>query len=328
MDDLIYRLEFEAQKLVADFPPRLSDRNKQVVFGMSSPPGAIHSGAISVSRWKQMTLPEVFSRSMARPAFEMREDYFTYDAGTRDRCEWHLNFAHYDLFCAYGGRLFAQDEMQVAEHPALASLRHALLDSGSAALTVEHGVATPILIMNVERRCAVATEPNLEMGRPYGLYGNQFSSATEQVIRKATQVLVPPTTSNIIAMEAPAGGTGRYTHQEIEFILATAYTGFSAAVSESRQNISPNVQTVIHTGYWGCGAYGGNRALMPLLQMVAACCAEVDVLVFHTGGDSGSYQKSAGTFANIVPLNRTVKTNDLIAGIKRLGYTWGISDGN
>lgn len=328
MNDPIYRLEFDAQKLVADFPPRLSHPNKHIVFQMSSPPGAVHSGSLSVVRWQQMPLPDALSRSMARPVFEKREDYFTYDAGTRERCEWHLNFAHHDLFCAYGGRLFAQDEMQVAEHPALASLRHALLDSGYAPLTVECGLATPILISNVERRCAVATEPNAEMGRPYGLYGNQFSCASEQVIRRATRVLIPPTYSNIIAMEAPACSSGRYTHQEIEFILSTAYTGFRAAVVESRRNVSPDVQTIIHTGYWGCGAYGGNRELMPLLQMVAASCAEVDVLVFHTGADSSGYQRSAGAFANIVPPNSTVRTKDLIADIASHGYLWGISDGN
>jgi hypothetical protein len=51
--------------------------------------------------------------------------------------EWYLNFAHYNLFCAYGGSLFAQDEMQVAEHPPLCSLREALLDSNIKPLTVE-----------------------------------------------------------------------------------------------------------------------------------------------------------------------------------------------
>ena len=35
--------------------------------------------------------------------------------------EWHLNFAHSDLFEVYGGSLFAQDEKQAAVPP-----RHAL----------------------------------------------------------------------------------------------------------------------------------------------------------------------------------------------------------
>lgn len=116
--------------------------------------------------------------------------------------------------------------------------------------------------MGVERRCVVATDANPAEGRPYGLYGNSFSQATEDAIRQATEVLDPPTMSNILAMEAPACGAGRYTREQIEFVLSTAVTGFSAAVSESKRKVSPDVQTVIHTGFWGCGAYGGNRELI------------------------------------------------------------------
>lgn len=37
--------------------------------------------------------------------------------------EWYPNFAHSNLFCAYAGTLLAQDELQVVECPALASIR-------------------------------------------------------------------------------------------------------------------------------------------------------------------------------------------------------------
>ncbi len=328
MNDPIYRREFDAHKLMAAYPPRLNNHNKQVVFEMSSPRGANHSGKISVARWRQMPLPDAFSRNTTCPKFELREDYFTYDSNTHERCDWYLNFAHYDLFCAYGGPLFAQDEMQVTEHPALGSLRHALLDSGDDPLTVENGVATPILIMGVERRCVVATDINRDEGRPYGLYGNHFSRASEQAIRQATRILNPPTTSNIIAMEAPACGNGRYTREQIEYVLSTTFTGFRAAVYESRRNVSQQVQTAIHTGYWGCGAYGGNRELMPLLQMIAACCSDIDVLIFHTGGDSRGYAQSVKTFAEILPTDVNMNTSDLLARIEGIGYTWGVSDGN
>lgn len=328
MNELIYRQDFKAQKLVASYPPQLYDRNKKVVFEMSLPHGATHSGTISVTRWQQMPLPETIERNRLSPSFELRENYFTYESVSNESVDWHLNFAHYDLFCAYDGPLFAQDEMQVAEHPALASLRHALIDSEYAPLTVENGVATPILIRGVERRCAIATDVNPDEKRPYGLYGNQFARASEEAIRLATRVLDPPTVSNIIAIEAPAYGEGRYSQEQIKFVLSTAFTGFRAAVYESRRGVSPSVQTVIHTGYWGCGAYGGNRELMPLLQMIAACWAEVDVLVFHTGGDSGGYAQSVKTLAEILPPDVNVNTDDLIARIEGIGYTWSVSDGN
>lgn len=328
MNDLIYRLEFEAQKLVTAYPAQLHDHNKSVLFEMASPDGATHAGTISVTRWKQMPLPETIERHPASPSFVLRDDYFLYEPSRGERIDWYLNFAHFDLFCAYGSPLFAQDEMQVAEHPALASLRHALLDSEYTPSTVENGIATPILIMDVERRCAVATDPNSDLGRPHGLYGNNFSQASEEAIRRATQVLEPPTRSNILAMEAPAGGVGRYSRKEIEQILCTAFTGFRAAVYESRRDASPNVQTVVHTGYWGCGAYGGNRELTPLLQMIAASCAGVDEFVFHTGGDADGYAQSARTLEEVFPVGRTANTRELVTLIHEKGYEWGVSDGN
>jgi len=36
---------------------------------------------------------------------------------------WYINFADSDVFRYYGGTLFAQDESQCLEHPALCSLR-------------------------------------------------------------------------------------------------------------------------------------------------------------------------------------------------------------
>jgi hypothetical protein len=47
----------------------------------------------------------------------------------------------------------------------------------------------------------------------------------------------------------------------IEFVLATAFTGFSAARLESAR-LNPSPVVAIHTGFWGCGAFGGNRVLM------------------------------------------------------------------
>ena len=44
----------------------------------------------------------------------------------QDVVEWHVNFADPHLFVAYAAGLFAQDEMQVAEHPGLAALKQAL----------------------------------------------------------------------------------------------------------------------------------------------------------------------------------------------------------
>ena len=46
-------------------------------------------------------------------------------------------------------------------------------------------------------------------------------------------------------------------------------------------------RVVVHTGHWGCGAFGGNRVLMALLQVVAARMAGLERLVFHAGAPGG-----------------------------------------
>ena len=45
----------------------------------------------------------------------------------------------------------------------------------------------------------------------------------------------------------------------------TLIAGFRAAVLESDGNA-----VVVHTGFCGCGAFGGHRVLMAMLQLVAA----------------------------------------------------------
>ena len=49
------------------------------------------------------------------PSFELREDFFTYDASFPGWVDWYLNFADYDLFCAYGGPLFAFSDSAIID---------------------------------------------------------------------------------------------------------------------------------------------------------------------------------------------------------------------
>ena len=59
-----------------------------------------------------------------RPKIDHAKHFYQYKPSTDAKeVEWYINFADSSLFFAYGTALFAQDEMQVAEHPSLASLR-------------------------------------------------------------------------------------------------------------------------------------------------------------------------------------------------------------
>jgi Poly (ADP-ribose) glycohydrolase (PARG) len=336
MDDcshsLICRHTFKAQDLVDAYPPKLHNANKKIVYKIACPTGCTHSGQLMFSRWSAMPLPQVLSPSKYQTKLDEQEGYFGYEPSQDStQVEWYLNFAHYDLFCAYGGALFAQDEMQVAEHPALGSLREALLDRDIKPLTVEKEQPTPILIRGVERRCAIATDNNPRQGRPHGLYGNNFARATLEAIKQATQPLDPPTITNIIAMEAPSGGYGSYTMEEIEYILTTAFTGFLAARIESQLEMAQQASVLIHTGFWGCGAYGGNRILMALLQLLAARLSQVNCLIFHTDGFAGN--QALANAQRILDQclgsdDLEVRVPDLIKEIYRMEFQWGVSDGN
>jgi hypothetical protein len=52
---------------------------------------------------------------------------------------------------------------------------------------------------------------------------------------------------------------------------------------QSSSRGSPNsFRTIIHTGWWGCGAYGNNRQMMLITQILAAHWAQIDGIIFHT----------------------------------------------
>ena len=139
---------------------------------------------------------------------------------------------------------------------------------------------------------------------------------------------VPPST---IKMEAPPGGCGRYTRQEIEYILTTAFTGFAAARLESWQVSPQPAEVVVHTGFWGCGAYGGNRILMALLQLFGARLSRLDRLVFHTGDEAGSqaYSTASQTFQQVVQCgSQPRQVPDMVSQIESMGFQWGVGDGN
>lgn len=57
----IFSWSVEAQKLVDTYAPKVHNSNKKLVFSISSPKGAKHSGTINVSKWRDIPLPQKFS---------------------------------------------------------------------------------------------------------------------------------------------------------------------------------------------------------------------------------------------------------------------------
>lgn len=327
----LQRRSYEAAELVRQHPPLLRNENKQVLFAIASPAGAVHSGRIEYSRWPEIPLRpprEVDPAGAARLAV-VRDGFYDYrpvlDPGVG--VEWHVNFADPNLFYAYGSALFAQDEIQVAEHPVLGSLREALVAEGQPTTTIANGRPTPVLVMGAERRVRIKTAPGTESGGPSWLYGMAFARATADAVREATTRVDPPTISNIIAIVAPYGGRGRYQREQIGLAISTAYSGFRAAVLESRRTAGPDALVAVHSGFWGCGAFGGNRVMMTLVQLLAADMAGVARLVFHVGDPSG--RTSVERALALTPdLATATSETDLIGRADALGLVWGVSDGN
>ena len=243
------RRAIDAGELVRAYPPVLGHAHKRMVTELC---GLQTTGTLVVSRWRAGEL--VPARRDTEVIAE--RGHYRYDAASDG--VWHVNFADPALFVAYGSALLAQDELQCLEHPVLGSVRE-LLARERHAWTEERGVATPVLVSGAERRCALDTRK---------LYGNGFAAASHAEVRDALELIAPATRTNLIAIAAPAGGSGAYTREDLDQILVTAYTGFAAAVAES-ERLWPGTPVEVRTGFWGCGAFGGNRHVMTILQLAA-----------------------------------------------------------
>jgi hypothetical protein len=317
----LLRRDYDAATLVRDHPPRLRHPYKRLVYELCG--GAATRGPIAVTRWMAAALPAV---TVLAPT-ETVAMSGTYDYAGDDRGVWHVNFADPQLFVAYASAVLAQDELQAAEHPVLGAIREALLAEGQLALTEDATGATPVLVAGAERRCTIETAPTREPGREHGLYGNRFAAAPAEVVRRAIRVHPQPGRTNLVAIAAPVG-SGRYTRAQIEQILVTAYTGFSAAVRETAR-LWPSAAAEIRTGFWGCGAFGGNRQVMAILQLLAARLAGIARLRFYVFDDAGRASFTAGAAA----LDRVLAESgeplgDVLERITGLAYEWGTSDGN
>lgn len=323
------RLEYDEEGLMALHPPVWRHPNKVAVFDVACPPGTVHRGRLCYTRWPALPVPDAIDPAAVPADVVERPGFYDYvpvlEPGTG--IEWHVNFADPHLFVAYGSSLFAQDELQVAEHPALGALKEALAADRHAAMTVDAGSPTPVLVTGVPRRCAVSTTPDPGAGRPDGLYGAAFSRATPRMIRDACVRIEPPTLTNVLAVAAPRGGRGAYRRDEIVAVLTTAYTGFRAVVAESSRAMGPGAAVAVHSGFWGCGAFGGNRTLMALLQWIAADMARLDLLVLHTADPAGRTAYAAAVDRRDELARAGVSdTAELIDRVQAMGFEWGVGD--
>lgn len=88
---------------------------------------------------------------------------------------------------------------------------------------------------------------------------------------------------------------------------------------------------IIHTGAWGTGAYGGNRVVMVLLQVLAAACAGAGAIVYHAFDKPGkeAFDLAMVLLAQLLPdSEQQVTLSSFFSSLEKQKLCWGLSDGN
>lgn len=239
-----------------------------------------------------------------------------------------MNFADPKLFGYYGGPMFAQDEIQVFEHPILGSIREYLLDGTEEgmkpwALTLRDGqphTPTPYLIEQAPQWQKVDTTPRLPLGGMGMIYGHNFSTAPDEEVEAGIKVVDEDIRNNIMACSAIVG-SGQYSYEDIEIQFKTLLCAFKSAKEISTEK---GKKCVIHGGMWGCGAFGGNPELMLFLQICAAGVCGVDELVLHAVDDD-AYEDALDMYLD---MNDEMSLDGIIMMLYDNEYYWGQGDGN
>jgi len=273
--NVLGRATYSVVELLDSHPLKFTCENKSTVYEkcLQSQTDPHSTDPLIFLRTQARPLPSTIDLLTLRASYErvqVHAGVFQYERAEENVHEWHMNFADKHLFGYWSGALFAQDEMQVLEHPVLAALQLELLEielrshtnggknKGLQPYTRDGRGATPCLVQNVPRLCAIDT------AGPTPIYGNAFAQVSSEAVLAQTSCFGAPANpvrlSNILALEAPKPSQGTYTLSQIADILTTAYSGYLAAraasVESSTRQQAPLDVVRIHTGHWGCGAYG------------------------------------------------------------------------
>lgn len=323
--------------LIKNYPPKFSNHIKADFYKAAVFEHKDIKGTLNVY---QCTFNREFSSdnflTFSDINISSEKQYFNYKDCTsaENKSVWYLNFADSNLFGFYGSNLFAQDEIQTLEHPLLCSLKEYLLKNRVKSIepkTVYLNKAndlcypTPVLIEDVPYWISVDTKPVLDDGNIGNLYGNNFALASEEEIAAGIQLFDGDIKSNIIAVAALSGGREAYSKNDIEFTFKTVLCAFEKArfISQAHNELSEELTVSVHTGNWGCGAFGGNREFMYLVQMIAASAAKINEIVFHAV-DKTSFNNAKAKFESLEKMT----LNECIEYLYAQNYLWGASDGN
>ena len=115
-------------------------------------------------------------------------------------------------------------------------------------------------------------------------------------------------------------GSGAYKRHEIVQLLETVLGGFAPAV-----DAGAGKETVIHTGRWGAGAFGGSEELSLCVQIIGGILCGVAEMYFHAV--SATCLENALKNAETVVAAST-DAEQIVEKLWARKYRWGFSDGN
>lgn len=209
-----------------------------------------------------------------------------------------MNFGDPMLMVCAPKQHFAQDEIQQVEFPDLLGWLNVISDSSrceSAGVRlvegsldavhrhcVEQNRCTPWLFSGLPHKLRVAMRT--PAGHPcYGHQASRLWTHNNPEVRDDLLAAVTPVQElrrcNLMYLWSLPPCHGCYTVEDCRQITERLYCGLIGW----KHVYGANVRLELHTGNWGCGAFGGNVRLHTMLQMLAATAAGcVDRVIYHS----------------------------------------------
>jgi hypothetical protein len=250
------------------------------------------------------------------PDISYAQGPISYEGASANATDWYHNFADSSLLGFCKGFLYAQDEHQVSEFPALYHV-HEALDKPSLRY-MDSNKNEIFLMKNVLHLGTIDTQTPLPNGHP--LYGHQFANASyADIASKIT--LSSPQKKNIFFCAAPhiSSPAGQpYQKKHLEKLFYPAFTAFFAA----KQN-STNGHAVMHTGNWGAGAFGNGVKTSHLILIAAAYAAGVDAR-FYPLDKIAEFHAAQQLFNQIIQQNPNLSIDQFLTHLTQHAQAYGL----
>ncbi len=316
------KTKVSCQDLIRDYLPTYGPQRKQKAFEVALERHKTDSGEITVTHVTGNQAEMAYVTLEKKPfTLTLDNGFYDYTKAREGEDTWFVNFADPVLFVACLRSLFAQDEIQTLEMPLLAAFKNYIESrsiGGFAPLTNAYGNPTPYLFKDVPYWISINTSPVLKDGSVESIYGNNFMYASDEAIEAGIRTFDGDLRCNVLAISAPAGNYGRYTEDDLTELMKTLFCSYSAVREQAEGKV------VIHSGNWGCGAFGGNKELMYLTQIYAASVCGIDEIVLHAV-DEKVFERSKSLYEY---MDKRMRFADVVAFLHSRKFEWGESDGN